>query len=121
MPRRGEGKMVEVEGYGPASIRDLSLRVFPEMNKSYKFFQHRLEVAGWPTVVTKELFESSKPRRPKKGKVAGASFEKINLPPQELPKCTQRFADPSYLPEVPWGDLEHLSDELNTGAARVGV
>jgi len=29
-----------------------------------------------------------------------------------------RYGDPEYLPETPWGDLAHLSDQRNTGAAR---
>lgn len=121
MPRHGSGRTVYVEGYGQASFRDLSLKVFPEMNKSYKFFLHRCEVAGFPDQVTKEFFESSKPRRPKNGKVVGASFDKA--PPSEpvIHKCTSRYADPSHLPGIPWGDLEHLSDERNTGAARADL
>ena len=29
-----------------------------------------------------------------------------------------RYSDPAYLPHIPFGDLAHLSDERNTGAAR---
>lgn len=32
-----------------------------------------------------------------------------------------RYADPDYLPHIPLGDLAHLSDERNTGAARKGL
>ena len=32
-----------------------------------------------------------------------------------------RHTDPDYLPHIPFGDLAHLSDERNTGAARRGL
>lgn len=118
MPRHGSGRTVYVEGHGNVSFRDLSIKVFKEMNKSHKFFIHRCEVAEWPSRVTKEFFESSKPRRPKNGKVVGASYDEAPPPEPVVHKCTSRYSDPTYLPGIPWGDLEHLSDERNTGAAR---
>ena len=32
-----------------------------------------------------------------------------------------RYSDPDFLPHIPFGDLAHLSDERNTGAARQGL
>lgn len=32
-----------------------------------------------------------------------------------------RYSDPEFLPHIPLGDLAHLSDERNTGAARRGL
>ena len=36
-------------------------------------------------------------------------------------KQVERYADPAYLPGIPCGDLSHLSDNSNTGAARQGL
>jgi hypothetical protein len=109
MPKHGEGKMVNVEGYGPASLRDLHSKVFPDMNKSEKFFRYRWQMAGEPATVTRELFESRKPKRPE-----GVRVKRVGRGVSQ----EQRYADPNYLPSITRGDLAHLSGERNTGAAR---
>lgn len=102
---------VVFEGFGPATFEQISTEpaMCADLGRGHNFFRYRWKRAGRPATVNRALFLEAKPRDPDRPStpVTTRSHEQEN-----------RYSDPRYLPGVPWGDLEHLSNEHNTGAAR---
>ena len=107
-------QLVVFEGFGPATFEQMATdpAMCADLGRRQNFFRYRWSRAGRPDVVTRDLFLEAKPRDPLAPTL-----------PIKTRSCDQdtKYSDPRYLPNIPWGDLEHLSNERNTGAARADL
>lgn len=105
---------VVFEGFGPATFGQMAAdpKMCADLGRKQNFFRYRWKCAGMPKVVTRALFLEPKPRDPENPDVPvkNRSFSQES-----------KYSDPKYLPDVPWGDLAHLSGDRNTGAARADL
>ena len=58
-----------------------------------------------------------------RGRKKGSVQKRVGLSAKDAlaKKQRERYLDPGFLPDCPCGDLAHLSDRKNTGAARKGL
>jgi hypothetical protein len=114
LPPRGVTPMlVTLDPYGQVSIRFIFRLLHEELHRGYQFFLARWNAFGKPETVTLEMFTMSNDEvLEKTGVNFWTAVRKGSRP------ADQRFLDPTFLPEIPYGDLEFLSSKVNTGAAR---
>jgi len=93
----------------PASLIGLAL----EHDIPYSTLNRKWAEAGRPDEITEDLLEAvNRCRRPHGKRVGNVQILERRRPLSRL------YSDSNYLPHIPFGDLAHLSDERNTGAAR---
>jgi len=98
----------------PTSLIALAI----EHDIPYSTLNRKWADAGKPEDIPPEMIEQvRKVRRGRRapGKRPGMSAIKAR---QSGLSLQQLYSDPNYLPHIPHGDLAHLSDKGNTGAAR---
>jgi hypothetical protein len=95
------------EPHGEVTFQQIAHDILADMSKSQHFFRNRWKGAGRPKTVTLEMFKEKSKYRTPGCSTACNSREQLAI-----------YSDPNYLPGIPWGDLEGLSNTENTGAGR---
>lgn len=101
------------EPYGMVSFTFISKLLHDRLHRSYQFFLLRWNAFGRPEEVTMEIFTMSNDEVTER---TGVNFWKA--PKLHNGVADPKFLDPNFHPDIPFGDLQHLSCRTNTGAAR---
>lgn len=86
-----------------------------------RWFSEKCLNLGKRDVTTEEMLS----RHPYGGKPGASRKKKVDCSPPAkrnaaIKPIDKKFLDPGFLPHIPFGDLCHLSNTKNTGAAREG-
>lgn len=98
----------------PASLRGLAI----DHDIPYSTLVAKWRDAGKLTVITEDWLETVKLGKRRRSQARGKSTCK-RMRERSL-RTTKMYDDPGFLPHITKGDLAHLSDTENTGAARAG-
>ena len=109
----GKGKMVNYPPHGKVSFQEIATIHQHDLGKTHGFYRARWLAFGQPKTVEPRMFTmSAEEVRTVTGRTCfrGGSIPGV--------AADRRYLDPTFLPHIPFGDLAHLSNERNTGAAK---
>jgi hypothetical protein len=112
-PGMSNGAKVEYPPHGQVSFQEIAEIHQQDIGKTHAFYRARWLAFGQPNTVEVRMFTlSAKEVRAVTGRdcFRGGAIPGVT--------ADRRYLDPDFLPHIPFGDLAHLSNERNTGAAR---
>ena len=108
-----KGTVVLYQPHGEVSFYDIARIHARRIGKSASFYRARWLAFGKPAVVEELMFTMSTEEVKRLTGTSGFGGGCI-----KGVAADGRYLDPAFLPHIPFGDLAHLSNERNTGAAR---
>lgn len=108
-----KGLTVLYPPHGEVSFHDIARIHARCIGKSHAFYRARWTAFGKPGTVEERMFTLSTEEVKRLTGTSGFRGGCVDGVASD-----GRYLDPNFLPHIPFGDLAHLSNERNTGAAR---